>query len=81
MLDNLVRKRIIELNNELRAINQDIMHTIIVEDRGESEYCRNLKDKADSIIMELDRIDNALKMFKEELKVFVQNDEEGEKKG
>ena len=81
MVDKFTRKRIIELNNELRAINQDIMHTILVEDRGESEYCRNLKHKADSIMMELDRIDNALKMFKEELKAFVQNDEEGEKKG
>jgi hypothetical protein len=81
MLDKFVRERIIELNNDLRAINQDIMHTIMVEDRGESEYCRNLKIKADSIMMELDRIDNALKIFKEELKDFVQIDEGKEKRG
>lgn len=81
MVDKFTKERIIELNNELRAINQDIMHVILVEDRGESEYCRNLKHKADYIMMELDRIDNALKMFKEELNDFVQNDEEGEKKG
>lgn len=81
MVDKFTKERIIELNNELRAINQEIMHVILVEDRGESEYCRNLKIKADSIMMELDRIDNALMMFKEELKDFVQNDEEGEKKG
>lgn len=81
MVDKFTKERIIELNNELRAINQDIMHVILVEDRGESEYCRNLKIKADSIMMELDRIDNSLKMFKEESNAFVQNDEEGEKKG
>lgn len=81
MVDKFTKERIIELNNELRAINQEIMHVILVEDRGESEYCRNLKIKADSIMMELDRIDNSLKMFREELKDFVQNDEEGEKKG
>lgn len=81
MLDKFTKERIIELNNELRAINQDIMHVILVEDRGESEYCRNLKHKADSIMMEIDRIENALKISREELKDFVQNDEEGEKKG
>lgn len=80
MLDKFTKERIIELNNELRAINQDIMHVILVEDRGESEYCRNLKHKADSIMMEIDRIENALKISREESNAFVQNDEEGEKK-